>query len=120
MMNAMEFINDQYASWDLSYDLDGLILNRIPVIKALKWREILSFCGLYGNLSSKNDPLLNNNLFEFPTTTYRMGKEPYMEAGIGLTNILKFLRIDYIWRLNYLNHPNIDKSGLRISADFNF
>ena len=120
MMNAMEFINDQYASWDLSYDLDGLILNRIPVIKALKWREIFSFCGLYGNLNSKNDPMLNNNLFEFPTTTYRMGKEPYMEAGIGLTNILKFLRVDYIWRLNYLNHPNIDKSGLRISADFNF
>lgn len=120
MMNAMEFINDQYVSWDLNYNMNGMILNHIPLLKKLKLREIVSFRGLYGNLSSKNDPLLNNNLFEFPTTTYRMGKEPYMEAGIGVVNIFKFLRVDYIWRLNYLNHPNIDKSGIRISMDFYF
>lgn len=120
MMNAMEFINDQYVSWDLNYNMNGIILNHIPVLKKLKLREILSFRGLYGNLSSKNDPSLNNNLFEFPTTTYRMGKEPYMEAGIGVVNIFKFLRVDYIWRLNYLSHPNIDKSGIRISMDFYF
>ncbi len=120
MMNALEFINDQYVSWDLNYNMNGIILNQIPLLKKFKLREIISFRGLYGNLSSKNDPMLNNNLFEFPTTSYRMGKEPYLEAGIGVVNIFKFLRVDYIWRLNYLNHPNIDKSGIRISLDFYF
>lgn len=120
MMNAMEFMNDQYFSWDLNYNMNGIILNQIPVLKKFKLREIVSFRGLYGNLSSKNDPLLTKNLFEFPATTYRMDKKPYMEVGVGVVNIFKFLRVDYIWRLNYLDHRNIDKSGIRISMDFYF
>ena len=50
MMNAMEFVTDQYVSWYLTYYLKGWILNRIPVIKWLKLREVVSFSGVYGNL----------------------------------------------------------------------
>lgn len=120
MMNAMEFINDQYISWDVNYNMNGIILNHIPLIKKFKLREIVSFRGLYGSLSTQNNPSLTNNLYEFPTLSYIMKKEPYMEVGLGVVNIFKFLRVDYIWRLNYLNHPNIDKSGIRISLDFYF
>ncbi len=120
MMNAMEFINDQYVSWDLNYNMNGLILNHIPLIRYLKWREIVSFRGLYGSLDKKNDPALSNGLFVFPTGSYKMGKAPYMEAGVGIDNIFNILRVDYVWRLNYLNHPHIDKSGIRISLDFSF
>ena len=49
-----------------------------------------------------------------------MGKEPYMEVGVGILNIFNFLRLDYIWRLNYLNSPNIEKSGLRFDLDLYF
>lgn len=120
MMNALEFINDQYVSWDLNYNMNGILLNHIPLIKTLKLREIISFRGLYGNLSTKNDPTLNTDLFNFPIVSYKMEKIPYMEAGVGIVNILNFLRIDYIWRLNYLNHKNIEKSGIRFSFDFYF
>ena len=119
-MNALEFINDQYVSWDLNYNLSGFILNRIPLIQYLKLREIVSFRGMYGSLSDKNDPTLSNGLFQFPTGSYRMGKDPYMEVGIGLENIFKILRIDYVWRLTYLNHPGIDKTGIRFVLDFGF
>lgn len=30
-MNAMEFISDEYASWDVTYFMNGLILNRLPL-----------------------------------------------------------------------------------------
>ncbi len=120
MLNAMEFINDQYLSWDVNYNLNGLILNALPLIKGLKLREILTFRGFYGSLSKQNDPTLSTGLLKFPDTVYKMSNEPYMEAGIGIVNIFKFLRIDYIWRLNYLNHLNIDKSGLRFNLDFYF
>jgi len=120
MMNALEFINDQYVSWDMNYNMNGLIVNQIPVLKYMKLREMLSFRGIYGNLSNQNNPAYSNGLYEFPTGSYKMGKAPYMEAGIGVNNIFKFLRVDYVWRLNYLNHPNIDKSGIRISMDFSF
>ena len=52
----MEFITDQYVAWDVNYNLNGLILNQIPLIKALKLREIVSFRGFYGSLSDKNNP----------------------------------------------------------------
>ena len=119
-MNALEFINDQYVSWDLNYNLSGFILNRIPLIKYLKLSEIVSFRGMYGSLSDKNNPALSTGLFQFPSGSSGMGKDPFMEAGIGLENIFKILRIDYVWRLTYLNHPGIDKTGIRFVLDFGF
>ena len=71
--------------------LNGLILNRIPLLKTLKLREILTFRGFYGSLNDENDPALSNNLFNLPAGTSRLGNEPYMEVGVGILNIFKFV-----------------------------
>lgn len=34
-----------------------------------------------------------------------MGDKPYMEIGVGLDNILTFLRLEYFWRLTYRDKP---------------
>ena len=120
LMNAMEFMNDEYASWDVTYYLNGFLLNRIPLLKRLKWRTVLSSRGLYGHLSDKNNPDVSDGLFRFPTTTSLMSSTPYMEAGVGIENIFKILRFDYVWRLTYKNLSDIDKSGLRISLHLTF
>ena len=60
-MNAIEFINDEYISWDVTYYMNGLILNRLPLIKKLKWREVLCFRGLWGHLTNKNYPMIEGN-----------------------------------------------------------
>ncbi len=120
LMNAMEFLNDQYASWDITYHFNGCILNRTPLLKKLKWREVLSFRGLYGSLSDKNNPDMSNGLFLFPERSYKMSDVPYMELGVGLENIFKLLRVDYIWRLTYRDHPNIDRQGVRIRLEIAF
>ena len=120
LMNAVEFINDEYASWDVTYFLNGWLFNRVPLLKILKWREVVSFRGLFGHLSDKNMPQNNPSLFMFPEGSYRMGKTPYMEASVGIENILKLIRLDYVWRLSYRNHPNIDTRGVRISMHVTF
>lgn len=120
LLNAMEFINDEYASWDVTYYLNGFVFNRIPLLKKLKWREILSFKGMYGNLSDKNNPTKNSELFQFPAATSFMGRTPYMEAGVGIENIFKIIRLDYVWRLTYRNLTEIDRNGLRISLHITF
>lgn len=122
MMNTMEFLFDQYASVDLTYNLNGFILNRIPLIKKLKFRELVSFRTIYGSLSDKNNPKKNDDtdLFLFPRGSYVMGDKPYMEFGVGLENILKILRLDYIWRLSYRGHENIDHSGIRFRVHVSF
>lgn len=122
LMNAFEFANDQYLSWDLTYWANGAIFNRIPLLKYLKLREVFSFRGLYGKLSDQNNPEFNESLFRFPKNTNckPMEKRPYMELGVGLDNIFTILRLDYVWRLTYRDTPGVDKSGLRIQLHFTF
>lgn len=128
MINNMEFINDRFVSLDVQWDLSGKLLNRIPLIKRLKWREVIGFKALYGHLTDKNNPNMRpeaNDLYEFPsrngnTTSFVMGDTPYMELNVGLHNIFKILRVDYVRRLNYHNLPNVKKNGVRLSLQFDF
>lgn len=123
LMNPMEFVNDTYASWDVTYWANGAILNYIPGVKRLKLREVFAFRGLWGHLSHRNDPAMNPGLFQFPAdaTITRMTSRPYLEASVGFDNILKCLRVDYAWRLTYTRTPYaIDRHGLRIALHFTF
>ena len=122
-MNAMEFINDEYASWDLTYYMNGNLLNRIPLVKKLKWREVFCFRGLWGHLTDKNNPFKEGDkegLYLFPQGSHVMGKVPYMEASVGIENIFKFLRLDYVWRLNYKDNPGIQTRGIRFMMRMSF
>ena len=122
LMKPMEFINDQALSWDLTYWGNGILMNRLPLIKKLRLREVLTLRGIWGSLSDKNNPAMSDDVFLFPTDTLcqPMGDKPYMEAGVGLDNILTILRVDYVWRLNYRDHAGTDKRGVRIQLHFNF
>lgn len=120
LMNPLEFISDEYALWDVTYHMSGWLLNYVPLVKKLKLREVVSFRGMFGNLSKKNMPENNPDLFVFPAATYRMGRMPYMEVSAGVTNLLKLFRIEYVWRLTYRDHPGIDKSGVRVGVQVSF
>lgn len=122
LMDVMEFVNDQYLSWDMTYWANGALFNRIPLIKYLKLREILTFRGLWGSLSDRNDPMKNNDLFLFPADTrcQRMGNKPYMEFGVGIDNVFTFLRFDYVWRLTYRDTPGVSRGGLRVAFHATF
>ena len=120
-MNAMEFISDEYASWDLTYYMNGNLLNRLPLVKKLKWRAVFCFRGLWGHLTDKNNPMNGGDgLYLFPDGSYTLGKAPYMEASVGIENIFKFLRLDYVWRLNYRDHPGIQTKGVRFMMRMSF
>jgi hypothetical protein len=122
LMDPMEFINDRYVSWEMTYRMNGWLLNRTPLIKWLQLREVLSFRGWYGDLSDKNNAITQTKtgLFLFPKNTYLLGKKPYMEVGVGLENIFKILRLDYVWRLSYRNHEHVPNSGLRMRLQLAF
>lgn len=107
MMNALEFISDQYAQLHLTWHMKGMIFNRIPLLKKLKFRELLIFNCLYGDLSDKNNPALTPGLLVLPEGTMPIGKMPYMEVGIGIENILQVFKIVYYQRLTYRDsNPN--------------
>ncbi|MDR3244803.1 MAG: DUF5686 and carboxypeptidase regulatory-like domain-containing protein [Prevotellaceae bacterium] len=126
MMNYMEFVSDRYALANLSYCFNGWIFNRVPLIKKLKWREFVTFKALWGDLNSKNLPENNPGLLRFPTnqdnipTMYSLGDRPYLEASVAVDNVFKFLRLDLVRRINYLDHPDIPEWGVRFRLRFVF
>ena len=120
LINNMEFLNDRYASLALSYDMNGKLFNRIPLLKKLKWREMFRVRGLWGTLTDKNNPYKSHDsdLFLFPMrngmpTSYVMDKTPYVEASVGIYNIFKLLHIEYVRRLTYTDIPGVKKHGVR-------
>src|SRR5690606_752961 len=126
LMNFLEFVSDHYASVNIDHNFNGFFLNKIPLIRKLKLREVVSFKGLYGGLREENDPYINQTLMAFPTTenavrtTYTLEKQPYIEGSIGLSNIFKVLRIDLVKRFNYLDHPDVSEWGIRTRFKLDF
>ena len=125
LMKDWEFLNDRQVFWALSWDMNGKLLNRIPLIKKLKWREWFAIKGVWGHLTDKNNPYLEKNqgdgrLFKFPKNSHVMNDTPYWECVAGVHNIFKFFSVEYLRRLTYLNSNNIDKWGIRFGFMMSF
>jgi hypothetical protein len=135
LIRNMEFPTDRYASFMMNWDINGKILNRIPLIRHLKWRESIGFNCLWGQLTDKNNPFLTDNtndpvLFYFPGSFQADGtfsyasrvmipRKPYFEVVAGLHNIFKFFHIQYVHRLNYI-YPQTRRWGIRGSFRMTF
>ena len=130
LINNMEFLNDRYASLDFSWNMQGKLFNRIPLINKLKWREFIGVKCLWGTLTDKNNPFLEQNknddiLMMFPGHYDRTGKYnysshvmdpkvPYVEITAGIHNIFELLHVEYVRRLNYNHLPTANKWGIRL------
>lgn len=113
-MNYMEFASDAFVNLYAEYGMNGFFFNKIWLLRKLQLRELLTFKACYGRMLNDNSSILT-----LPQNTFELNM-PYMEAGIGVTNLLKFIRLEYIWRLNYLDHSDISKKGLYIRFNFEF
>jgi len=126
LMNFLEFVGDHYESINIDQHFQGFFFNKIPLLKKLKWREVASFKGIWGGLSDQNNPALHSNLYQYPLypdgrpITYALGSTPYIEASVGIENIFKFVRVDFVRRFTYLDNPDVAKFGVRVLVQFDF
>jgi hypothetical protein len=126
LINTMEFVNDRYASFMFAWDMNGKFLNRIPLAKKLYWREYIGLRMLWGDLTDKNNPYLPENvgnprLMYFPEGTNIMTpNRPYMEMVVGIHNIFKFFRVEYVKRLTYKDLPSAPHWGMRYGVSLTF
>jgi hypothetical protein len=114
LMNYGEFVSDEYLSIFYTHHFDGLFLNHIPLFRKLKWREVGYVRGAIGTLSAEN-----KSFNKLPDNMHTM-EIPYYEAGIGIENIFKFIRVDGIWRFSHLDNNNINNFALFVSLYFTF
>ncbi|HMQ47701.1 MAG TPA: DUF5686 family protein [Saprospiraceae bacterium] len=125
MMTRYEFASDTYGTLFVEHHFDGFLLNKIPLLRKLDWRSLVFFKSAIGSLTNSNRDANQLNLFQ-PTEENTFAGfrppsgRPYMEAGIGIENILKVFQFTAIWRLTYLDNPQASRFGLRLGAAFYF
>ena len=95
-MGFYEFASDRWVSTLYEHNLNGLILGRIPIVKLLDLREIITVKAAVGTLSD-----VNRNGSILPIDGLSTLEIPYVETGVGLSNILRVLRVDATWRLTH-------------------
>lgn len=113
LMNYYEFASDRYASLWLFHHFEGLLFNKLPLVKKLKWREVVTYKLLFGSVSNNHQTLL------FPTALHNLNSGPYQEVSAGIENIFKFFRIDAFWRLNYTQYVK-SPFGLKVGFQLSF
>jgi hypothetical protein len=124
LMNFLEFVSDKYAALNIDYSFNGFIFNKIPLLKKLKLREVVTLKALYGGLDKSNNPDYQSDLLKFPLDadgvplTNTLEKKPYIEASIGVSNLFRIFRVDLIRRFTYINLPNVSTTGIRIQFRF--
>ena len=116
-MNRYEFATDKYVSLSVQQTFGSFPFNYIPGIRKLKWRSLITFKGVLGDMTQANK--IANGYYDMSIDYHFTvpDKIPYMEAGVGIDNIFHLIRLDAVWRLNYLNNPGICKFGIKGSVE---
>jgi hypothetical protein len=109
LMNAFEFAADEYAAFWLEHHFDGAIFNRIPLVRKLNLRSLVSAKALIGNAKDSN-----LDFIALPDGM-RVPENWYVEVGFGIENILQLLRVDLYWRATQRDVPDIQKFGIKIA-----
>ena len=120
-MNYQEFVTDEYVTLKLAHHFGGQLLNRIPLMRRLKWRALVNANILYGTAKTANQDMI-------PTTDIsgddvenfqQMDKyKPYIEIGYGVENIFKIIRVEVFNRITYFDKPNVNRLGVKIGIHF--
>lgn len=118
-LNYYEFVADSYVTLNLEHHFNGKILSYIPLIKKLKLREVAFIRGAYGSLSDESKAI-NVEGFKYSAPHEHI----YFEYGFGIENIgignLRIFRVDFNWRGNYLDRPDISKFGIKAGFQVGF
>lgn len=125
LMNFQEFVSDHFVGINIDHHFNGLFFNRVPLLKKLKLREVVSVKMIYGGVRDENKPTVDPSLIKYPTVdggpaTFSLEKKPYVEGSVGVTNIFKLIRVDLVKRFNYLDNPYVASLGIRARFKFDF
>lgn len=117
LLHHASFAHNLYTNLHMDYNGGGILLNRIPFVRKFKLREMASLKLHYGELTSSYKPV-----FDLPQYSSNQMSKPYAEIGIGLTNILKVLRVEYVHLLgnSYAGENFTDKNGIFFRAEMSF
>jgi hypothetical protein len=114
-LDFYEFVTDEYVTLHMEHNFNGRLFSRIPFLRKLNWREVVSVRGVLGDVSPENRAInASGLLYNAPN------KDAYYEYSFGIANIFKVFRIDFNFRGNYLDVPQSRAFGVTGSFGFYF
>lgn len=122
-MNFFEFVSQTYGAVKVQHSFEGFIMNRIPLMKRLKWRLVGTGSLLFGGVSESTldaQVLFDEEGNALPQFDVLAPGKPFSEVGIGIENIFRFFRVDWVHRLSYLDRPDIRRSDIKLSFQISF
>lgn len=122
-MDFNEFTSDQYFSFRYRHFFEGFLLNKIPLVRKLKWRAVANANLLFGSVSEANlsrVPVMDPDGFPLQTFGSLDPATPFLELGYGVENIFKFFRVDFFHRMTYLDDPSVKPFAVKVSAQIIF
>lgn len=122
LMNLGEFVSDRSVSLAFEHRFDGLLTNRLPLIRNWGWQSFVTGRVLWGSLSEPNRQLMvsTDGTGQALTPVHSLGRTPYVEVGYGVENLFNVLRIDAIHRLTYRQLPGAPPFALKLSFRLGF
>ncbi|MVM30167.1 carboxypeptidase-like regulatory domain-containing protein [Spirosoma sp. HMF4905] len=117
LMNYAEFVSDQYVSVGVEHKFEGLLTNRLPLIRRWGWRTFMTGNVLWGHLSNANRNLIatHDEAGKPLPGVHSLHQTPYVEVGYGFENVLKTVRIEAMHRLTYRQNPNVTPFAIKLS-----
>ncbi len=123
LMNFFEFVTDQSLFFKMEHHFNGALLNRIPLMKKLKWREFVEGRAVMGSISKANTsfyPQYDNRSVPVSAIDNQINREPYAEVAYGIENIFKILQVAAVHRLTHLNNPGARRFGIKFGFSVSF
>lgn len=115
-MDYYEFASDRWLTAFYEHNFNGLLLGKIPGLKKFDLREVATIRGAWGTISAHN---LADAPFILPVVTNKL-EVPYVEAGIGISNIFRLFRIDAYWRLTHRGTGSNRDFTINVGLDMEF
>tara|TARA_B110000503_G_scaffold73059_1_gene112919 strand:+ start:15425 stop:17893 length:2469 start_codon:yes stop_codon:yes gene_type:complete len=107
LLKPLEFVTDRWVKASVEWHFEGFVLNHIPLLRRIGLREVIGVKSILGTWDSKHEDLVAIR----PETTGM--NAAYTECSVGLENILRFLRVDAVWRTD-LELGSENSWGIRI------
>lgn len=103
-MDYYEFASDLWTTFFWEHNFKGFFLGKIPLLRRLQWREVALLRAAYGTVRGENNGIQGDPGFGaemlFPAGMKKLNK-PYVEMGVGVSNIFRLLRVDFVWRMTH-------------------
>jgi len=113
LVNYYEFVTDTYVAFKWTHNFEGRIFNKLPLLRRTKWRTLVFFNTVWGQISQANRQI------NLSGVDYTAPEKPYVEYGVGITNIFKYMELDAFWRANYKG-PGRQNFGVKMNLRLDF